>query len=97
VSRRAWAFRVVRPCTSEGKVPAMSDKDLTPHSEAWLAALERINPIQAAHTRKLIADAGTPDVCGICGDTPAHDCAVEGTVLRAHLCSDCERIQGAMR
>ena len=78
------------------KEQVMKLEDLKPHTEEWLEALGRINPMQAEHTRNIIANAGTPDVCGVCGDTPATDCSVKGSPMRAHLCADCALIQNAM-
>jgi hypothetical protein len=46
-------------------------KELVPNSAEWLAALEKINPQQAAITRAVVAQAGSEDGCSICGDTPA--------------------------
>lgn len=70
-------------------------KDLTPNSAGWLEELARTDPSQAAHTRAIIAAAGTEEVCQICGDAPARDFTLPETRLRARFCSDCEKMQGA--
>jgi hypothetical protein len=46
---------------------------LLPHSPEWFSALERYNPVQAAHARSIIKEAGSQDVCSICGDAPGKD------------------------
>lgn len=70
-------------------------KDLKPNSAAWLEELARTDPTQAAHTRAIVAAAGSEEVCQICGDAPARDFTVQGVALRARFCDDCARLQGA--
>jgi len=40
---------------------------LKPHSPEWFAALEKVNPTQAAQTTQILSLAGRDDVCSICG------------------------------
>ena len=56
-----------------GLLTPAPERVLRPHTEEWFAALEVWNPKQAAMTRMVIASAGAPDVCSICGDDPARD------------------------
>lgn len=51
----------------------MEASKLTPNSAEWLAELERTDPGQAAHTRAIVAAAGSEEVCQVCGDAPARD------------------------
>lgn len=67
-----------------------------PHTAEWFAALEALNPRQAAHTRQIIESAGRKDVCGVCGDAPASDFKVGGVTLAIRLCDDCRNIRGSM-
>jgi hypothetical protein len=75
------------------------DVDLTPHSREWFAALEAINPQQAAHTRQIIANAGKEAVCTVCGDEPASDYRITtpnqaiDAVVSIRLCKDCRAIR----
>jgi hypothetical protein len=41
-------------------------------------------------TRAVFAQAGSEDVCCVCGDTPVHDYDISGTPLRARFCDDCK-------
>jgi len=72
---------------------------LTPHSKEWFDALNRINPEQAAATKKIISLARSAEVCGVCGDDPAHDYEVVGVAFAAwipatiRLCGDCKSIR----
>jgi hypothetical protein len=65
-------------------------------SAEWLVALEKINPQQATMTRAIIAQAGSQEVCSVCGDTPARDYDLPGAPLRGRFCDDCKKIQSAM-
>lgn len=75
---------------------------LIPHSPEWFLALEQYNPVQAAHTRSIIKQAASRDVCSICGDAPVKDYRLvghaiqEGAVTTLRLCSDCWGIRRAM-
>lgn len=68
---------------------------LTPHSKEWFAALARVNPQEAAHTRQIIKSAGSSDVCSFCGSIPARDYQVlnrwftTSVVATFRLCEDC--------
>lgn len=79
-----------------------SPDPLVPHSSEWFLALERCNPVQAAHTRSIIKQADSRDVCSICGDVPAKDYRLvghaiqEGAVTTLRLCDDCWGIRRAM-
>ena len=70
-------------------------RQLTPHSKEWLAALAKINPQEAAHTKQIIKSAGTPEVCSECGGAPAHDYEImdkwfaPDTLATVRLCDDC--------
>lgn len=72
---------------------------LRPHTPEWFAAMEVWDPPRAAMTRKMIELAGSPDVCSICGDEPAHDYRLEeadrpaGGVATLRLCADCLEIR----
>jgi hypothetical protein len=71
-------------------------KELVPNSAEWLAALEKITPQQAAITRAIVAQAGTEEVCGVCGDTPARDYELPGVPLLGRFCDHCKIIQSAI-
>jgi hypothetical protein len=68
---------------------------LTPHSKEWFAALAKVNPQEAAHTKQIIKSAGTAEVCSQCGGEPARDYQVTnrwftGAVPATfRLCDDC--------
>jgi hypothetical protein len=69
--------------------------NLTPHSKEWFAALAKVNPQEAAHTKQIVKSAGTPDVCSYCGGEPARDYLVTnkwftGSIPATfRLCEDC--------
>jgi hypothetical protein len=44
-----------------------------PHTPEWFRALEATDPGKAEITKMAIEFAGNPDVCSICGDSPADD------------------------
>jgi hypothetical protein len=75
---------------------------LTPHSPEWFAALEAVNPDQAAFTRQIVGLAGKADVCSVCGGDPAQDYTVVGvqfspnTDATIRLCDDCREIRSKM-
>jgi hypothetical protein len=68
---------------------------LTPHSKEWFAALAKVNPQEAAHTKQLIKSAGSPDICSMCGGEEPRDYHVTnrwftGAVPATYrLCGDC--------
>jgi len=70
-----------------------------PHTKEWFAALEKVNPNQAAHTRQIIGLAGRDDVCSICGDVESADYKVAseqtlpGAINTLRLCADCVKIR----
>jgi Permuted papain-like amidase enzyme, YaeF/YiiX, C92 family len=70
-----------------------------PHTPEWFEALAIWNPVQAAHTRRVIESSGTPNVCSVCGDDPARDYRLEEShrspagVDTLRLCDDCVRIR----
>ena len=72
---------------------------LVPHSEAWFAALAQWSPNQAMMTRAVVAAAGRPDVCSVCGDQPVRDHRLvegqrpAGGVDTLRLCGDCVSIR----
>jgi hypothetical protein len=72
---------------------------LIPHTPKWCKALEFLNPMQAAMTKRIIELAGKPEVCSICGDYPATDYKVVGvrfgpsTDATIPLCNDCRDIR----
>ena len=72
---------------------------LKPHSSEWFAALEPVNPTQAAQTTQILSLAGRGDVCSICGDDPAADYKLtseqttSGIVATLRLCDDCLNIR----
>lgn len=75
---------------------------LVPHSSEWFLALERYNPVQAAHTQSIVKQAGSRDVCSVCGDAPVKDYRLvghaipEGAVTTLRLCDDCWGIRRGM-
>lgn len=83
-------WRRCERCGGSGNLPP-----LTPHSAEWFEALLLINPGQALWTEQIVCRAGSPDVCGVCGDAPAKDCVVPGSPLRARFCRYCRLVQGA--
>jgi hypothetical protein len=70
-------------------------KHLSPHSKEWFAALSRMDPQQAATTKKIVKSAGAEDVCSLCGDRPVYDYEVANkwfdpdTPVTFRLCEDC--------
>ncbi len=67
---------------------------LTPHSKEWFAALAKVNPQEAAHTKQIIKSAGHAEVCSLCGDGEARDYQVTnrwfGSIPASfRLCEDC--------
>ena len=72
---------------------------LKPHSPEWFKALEAFDTVQAAHSRKIVELAGTPDVCSVCGDDPASDYKLihpkphKDAVATIRLCDDCRMIK----
>jgi hypothetical protein len=72
---------------------------LKPNSEAWLTALAKIDPGQAAHARQIIKSAGSIEICSICGDSPSQDYQLVGikldedAVATIRLCKDCLTIR----
>jgi len=68
---------------------------LMPHTKEWFAALGKVNPQEATHTKQIIKTAGTPDVCSLCGSQPATDFQVtnkwfaDNIVATFRLCEDC--------
>jgi hypothetical protein len=81
------------PGRQDGSVSPLRSSRETPHSFAWLAALERANPRQATMTRTVLQRTGLRDVCSICGDSPApiYD-VLEEPFLPVRLCADCVQI-----
>lgn len=75
---------------------------LKPHSPEWFSALERINPVQAVQTRKILSLAGRNDICSICGDEHSTDYKLvseqttSGVVSTLRLCEDCLNIRRSM-
>lgn len=74
------------------------EKLLVPHTEEWFEALEALAPHQAIMTRRMLEIKGSLDICGICGDAPAHDYTEKDAPpnLPQRLCDDCLRIQTTM-
>ena len=74
-------------------------KHLSPHSKEWFAALAKMDPQQAAQTKKIVKSAGTAEVCSLCGDHTASDYEVadkwfdENTPMTLRLCEDCMSIR----
>jgi len=72
-----------------------------PHSPEWFHALAQVAPEQAQMTRKIIADAGSTDVCTVCGDAQSAAYKLVGEKIGAidatmRFCIDCKGIRGAM-
>jgi hypothetical protein len=69
------------------------------HTPEWFAALEAVDPRQAAHTRQIVAMAKSADVCSVCGDDPATDYKATmadmpaKAVATIRLCDDCHQIR----
>lgn len=74
-------------------------KHLSPHSKEWFEALGRLDPQQAAATKKMVKSAGSEHVCSLCGDRPASDYEVADKWFNAdspvtfRLCEDCLSIR----
>lgn len=70
-------------------------KHLSPHSKEWFNALAKIDPQQAAATKKIVKTAGSENVCSMCGDHPASDYELADKWFDAEspvtyrLCEDC--------
>jgi hypothetical protein len=70
-----------------------------PHSPEWFSILEAYDARQAGRTRQVIKQAESPDVCSICGDTPAmdyklvHPVPAARSVPTLRLCDDCRLIR----
>jgi hypothetical protein len=67
---------------------------LTPHSKEWFAALAKVNPQEAAHTKQIIKSTGSSEVCSLCGGSDARDYQLTnrwfGSVPATfRLCQDC--------
>jgi hypothetical protein len=73
-----------------------TSSELVPNSPAWLAALERVNPYQAAMTRAIVARAGTEAVCSGCGSDQPKDYVLPGILLRGRFCEPCRDTHGAI-
>jgi len=92
------SWKLQRSKTSTRRANALiggNVRKLTPHSKEWLAALAKVNPQEAAHTKQIIKSAGTLEVCSECGGSPAHDYEIEDkwfapdTLASVRLCDDC--------
>lgn len=74
-------------------------KQLIPHTSEWFEALLAIDRDKALHTGQIIELTGSPECCGVCGDTPALDYRVDGPSTAEHseftmrLCDDCADIR----
>lgn len=74
-------------------------KPVVPHSDGWFDALTRLDPRQAAMTKRIVSEAGSAEVCGVCGDAPANDYQLVGvdfapdTPATIRLCRDCKSIR----
>jgi hypothetical protein len=70
-------------------------KHLSPHSKEWFAAFSKMDPQQAAATKKIIKASGSDNVCSLCGDQPATDYEAADkwfdaeTPVTYRLCEDC--------
>jgi len=70
-------------------------RHLSPHSKEWFVALNRLDPQQAAATKKIVKSAGDENVCSLCGDRPASDYEVADkwfdaeTPVTFRFCEDC--------
>jgi hypothetical protein len=68
---------------------------LRPHSKEWFAALGKVNPQEATHTRQIIKSAGSDEVCSLCGGEPARNYQItnkwfEGGIPASfRLCDEC--------
>lgn len=61
-----------------------------PHTPAWFAQFEAINPTQAAITAVHVLRTGRLDVCGICGEIGAPIYRLtEPPFMLVRLCDDC--------
>ena len=73
--------------------------DYQPHTKEWFEALRAFNPRQAAHTERIIQQAGSSEVCSVCGDKPAPVYRavapepVDRSVVTIRLCADCRSIR----
>lgn len=70
-------------------------RHLSPNTKEWLAALGKLDPQQAAATKKIVKAAGSESVCSLCGDRHASDYEVADkwfdadTQMTLRLCEDC--------
>jgi hypothetical protein len=70
-------------------------KHLSPHSKEWFTALAKMDPQQAAATKKFIKTSGSENICSMCGDHPASDYELADkwfdseTPVTYRLCEDC--------
>lgn len=68
-------------------------RKLKPHTPAWFAAFQRINPLQTDLTRNLIKRAGHDNVCSTCGAEPQGDYLVLMIpYITLRLCQPCLEI-----
>ena len=89
---RAWLVE-------QGLMRSDEGAPLSPHTDAWFAALSVWNPPQAIMARAALIAAGRSDVCSVCGDEPAHDYRLAEAqrppagVDTLRLCGDCLAIR----
>lgn len=97
--RRAVAIAWFQAHNMPNEIPASPAPEPEANSPAWLDALERWNPMSAAHTARIVTLAGRSDVCGVCGDDDSKEYrladpeASPSPVKVMRLCSDCAVIR----
>ena len=85
--------------TARRAQPGGTMRHLSPNTKEWLAAFDKLDPQQAAATKKIIRAAGSEVVCSLCGDRHASDYEVadkwfdEETPVTLRLCEDCMSIR----
>jgi len=86
--RIAGAIRVIPAVGNEART-------LRPNTVEWLAALALQNAERALHTLAVVREAGSEDVCSICGDTSSSIFAYAefAPVNSIRLCEKCYRSQ----
>jgi hypothetical protein len=97
--RRAVAIAWFQAHNMPGEIPTSPAPEPEANSPAWLDALERWNPMSAAHIARIVMLAGRSDVCGVCGDDDSQEYrladpeASPSPVKVMRLCSDCAVIR----
>lgn len=99
ITRRSVALTWLKAFSPSDLSEQVFAGPLEPHSDAWLAALEDQNPVQASIARQIIELSGGRDNCTFCGDPAIGNYRIVGADAHTHavvtckLCQDCIRIR----